>query len=112
MTGKKTGRTNQPGAGRPLTGKPRLVSWAFTLPAEQVAWLAALREDGNKSKALRVVIDAAMAGNAALLSVSNWASGLDDVNDEGMYATHFARFLDYIQPLVDEAMAAQSVEKA
>lgn len=51
-----TGRTNKKGAGRPLSGQPRMVSISATLPVEQVVWL---KKQGNLSKALRVVIQTA-----------------------------------------------------
>ena len=42
----------------------------------------------------------------ACKAVCDWANRLDEVNDEGMYATHFAHFLDNIWPQVDAAIAA------
>ena len=57
----RTGRTNKKGAGRPPTGLPRMVVCNVTLPIEQVAWLEA---QGNRSKAVRELIAAAMAAQS------------------------------------------------
>ena len=61
-----TGRTNKKGAGRPLSGQPRMVACNVTLTVEQVAWLKE-QGKGNFSQAVRTAVDIVM---------TEWSNGI------------------------------------